>query len=84
MARNVDNPTWKSISQYMKVRNLIATELEKRSSKSIDAKSNSDLKNIYENLIQKMKQDDLGFGDVYDRFLSQDKLYYKFLTKANQ
>jgi hypothetical protein len=29
-----------------------------------------------------MKQDDLGFGDVYDRFLSQDKLYYKYVTKA--
>jgi len=84
MARNVNNPTWKSISEYMKVRNLIAIELDKRSIKSIDAKSNADLKNIYESLVQKMKQDDLGFGDVYDRFLSQDKLYYRFVTKVNQ
>jgi hypothetical protein len=82
IARNVDNPTWKSIAEYMKVRNIIATELAKRPSNSIDANVNYDLKYTYENIVQKMKQDDLGFGDVYDRFLSQDKLYYKYVTKA--
>jgi hypothetical protein len=82
ISRNVDNPTWKSISEYMKVRDIIANELAKRPSNSIDANVNYDLKYTYENIVQKMKQDDLGFGDVYDRFLSQDKLYYKYVTKA--
>ena len=82
ISRNIDNPTWKSISEYMKVRDIIANELAKRPSNSIDANVNYDLKYTYENIVQKMKQDDLGFGDVYDRFLSQDKLYYKYVTKA--
>jgi hypothetical protein len=82
VSRNKDNVTWKSIAEYINVRNVIADELAKRTSSSIDANSNYDLKYTYENIIQKMKQDDIGFGDVYDRFLSQDKLYYKYVTKA--
>ena len=82
VSRNKDNVTWKSIAEYIKVRNIIADELAKRPSNSIDANVNYDLKYTYENIVQKMKQDDLGFGDVYDRFLSQDKLYYKYVTKA--
>ena len=82
MSRNIDNPTWKSIATYLKFRDVFATKLAERQSSSLDAKSNTDLKLAYDVFIQKLKQDDLGFADVYDRFLSQDKLYYKAITKV--
>ena len=82
MSRNVDNPTWKSIATYLKFRDVFASKLAQRQSSSLDAKSNTDLKLVYDVFVQKLKQDDLGFSDVYDRFLSQDKLYYKALTKV--
>lgn len=84
MSVNIDNPTWKSVSQYMKIRDVLANELAKRESKSIDAKANADILFLYESIVQQMKTDDIGFGDVYDRFLSQDKIYYKNITKVNQ
>jgi len=82
MSRNVDNPTWKSIATYLKFRDVFATKLAQRQSGSLSANSNKDLQLVYDVFIQKLKQDDLGFADVYDRFLSQDKLYYKALTKV--
>jgi len=82
MARNVDNPTWKSISTYMQIRDIFAAKLAQRQSGSLDAISNTDLRLAFETIVQKLKQEDLGFSDVYDRFLSQDKLYYKALTKV--
>jgi hypothetical protein len=82
MSRNVDNPTWKSIATYLKFRDVFAAKLAQRQSGSLSANSNKDLQLVYDVFIQKLKQDDLGFADVYDRFLSQDKLYYKALTKV--
>jgi hypothetical protein len=82
MSRNTDNPTWKSIATYLKFRDLFASKLAERQSGSLDAKSNTDLKLAYDVFVQKLKQDDLGFSDVYDRFLSQDKIYYKAITKV--
>lgn len=82
MSRNVDNPTWKSIATYLKARDVFATKLAQRQSGSLNAKSNTDLQLAYDLFVQKLKQDDLGFADVYDRFLSQDKIYYKAITKV--
>lgn len=82
MSRNKNNPTWKSVATYLQVRDILANKLAQRPSGSIDAKSNKDLQLVYESLVQKLKQDDLGFADVYDRFLSQDKIYYKAISKA--
>ena len=82
MSRNVDNPTWKSIATYLKIRDVFATKLAQRQSGSLSAKSNTDLQLAYDLFVQKLKQDDLGFADVYDRFLSQDKIYYKAITKV--
>jgi hypothetical protein len=84
MSRNVDNPTWKSVATYLKIRDVFATKLAQRQSGSLDAKSNTDLQLAYDLFVQKLKQDDLGFADVYDRFLSQDKIYYKAITKVNR
>jgi hypothetical protein len=81
VATNKNNPTWKSVSAYLDLRKAIASELSKRDVKSIGAKANMDLRMIYDGTVNKLKQDDkLGFAYVYDRFLSQDLVYDKYLT----
>jgi hypothetical protein len=78
---NKNNPTWKSVSAYLDLRKAIAAELSSRKVKSIDAKANADLRFIYDGTVDKLKQDDkLGFAYIYDRFLSQDLVYDKYLT----
>ena len=81
MQNNKNNPTWKSVNAYLDYRKQIARELASRQSRSITAKDNADLKFIYDAVVQKLKQDDkLGFSYIYDRFLSQDLVYDKYLT----
>ena len=81
VATNKNNPTWKSVSAYLDLRKAVAAELSKRDVKSIGAKANMDLRMIYDGTVNKLKQDDkLGFAYVYDRFLSQDLVYDKYLT----
>jgi hypothetical protein len=81
MKANKKNPTWKTISAYLDFRKIMAQELIARDVKSITAKSNLDLKIIYDTVVNKFKQDDkLGFAYVYDRFLSQDLVIDKYLT----
>jgi hypothetical protein len=81
IAANKNNPTWKSVSAYLDLRKAIATELSGRKVKSINAKANVDMKFIYDGTVNKLKQDDkLGFAYIYDRFLSQDLVYDKYLT----
>lgn len=78
---NKNNATWKSVSAYLDLRKAVAAELASRKVKSITAKANTDLKFIYDGTVNKLKQDDkLGFAYVYDRFLSQDLVYDKYLT----
>ncbi len=78
---NRNNTTWKSIEQYLKLRKVIAQELLLREAKSIEAKSNRDLKMVFDVVVNKLKDDDkLGFTYVYDRFLSQDLVVDKQLT----
>jgi hypothetical protein len=78
---NGNNTTWKSVATYLDVRQALAKELLNRTAKSIDAKSNVDLKYIYDGVVNKLKQDDkLGFAYLYERFLSQDLVYDKYLT----
>jgi len=78
---NKNNPTWKSVSAYLDFRKALAQELSSRKVKSINAKANTDLRFIYDGIVNKLKQDDkLGFAYVYDRFLSQDLIYDKYLT----
>jgi hypothetical protein len=78
---NKNNSTWKSVSAYLDLRKAVAQELAGREVKSINAKANTDLRFIYDGTVNKLKQDDkLGFAYVYDRFLSQDLVYDKYLT----
>jgi hypothetical protein len=81
MEKNKNNTTWKSVAAYLDIRKAIAKELLNREAKSIEAKSNVDIKFIYDGMVNKLKQDDkLGFSYLYDRFLSQDLAYDKYLT----
>jgi hypothetical protein len=78
---NKNNTTWKSVSAYLDIRKQIAQELSARETKSLNAKANTDLKIIYDLMVNKLKGDDkLGFAYLYDRFLSQDLVYDKYLT----
>jgi len=78
---NAKNTTWKSVSVYLDLRKKVAAQLAAREVKSIDAKANGDLKYIYDAVVLKLKNDDkLGFSYLYDRFLSQDLVYDKYLT----
>jgi hypothetical protein len=78
---NKDSTTFKSMELYLDVRKRYAQELLRRDARSIDAKSNIDLRVSYDALIKKLKTDDpLGFGPFYDRFLSQDLVTDKYLT----
>jgi hypothetical protein len=78
---NKNNTTWKSVDRYLEFRKVIAAELLNREARSIEAKSNADLKVIFDGFVNKLKQDDkLGFTYIYDRFLSQDLVRDKQLT----
>jgi hypothetical protein len=79
---NADNPTWQSVATYLTLRNQVAEELSSREVKSLDAKANVDLANAFESAVGRLKQDDIGFSDLYDRFLSQDPVYDKYLEAA--
>jgi hypothetical protein len=81
IADNANNPTWKSIKAYVEFRKVVASELISRDTRSITAKSNSDVKMLYDAMVAKLKNDDkMGFAYVYDRFLSQDLVVDKYLT----
>ena len=79
MADNGDDPTWKSLALYMKIRDSIATTLSGRPSKNIDAKENADIRIVLDYYVNQLKAGDLEFANIYDRFLSQDIIYDKYL-----
>jgi hypothetical protein len=81
MKANGNSPTWKSVQAYMNARQSIANTLMSRPFKTLNAKANADLKLVYDTIVNKLKNDDkMGFAYVYDRFLSQDLIYDKYLT----
>ena len=79
MADNASDPTWKSVAMYLKVREQIAITLNGRQSGNIDAASNADVRAILDYYVQELKSGDIQFSTIYDRYLSQDKIYDKYL-----
>jgi hypothetical protein len=75
-----DNTTWKSVKTYLQVRNQLSNVLAKRQVKTITANANADVYALYEAVVGQLKQEDIGFGDIYDRYLSQDQVYYKYIS----
>jgi hypothetical protein len=62
---------------------MLALQLGSRESANIDAKKNSDIRFLYDVVVKKLKSDDIGFSDLYDRYLSQDTVYNKYLGVPN-
>ena len=63
----------------MKVRDSISASLRGRPSNNIDAKENVDLRMVLDYYVNQLKSGDLEFANIYDRFLSQDRIYDKYL-----
>jgi len=79
IADNGEDPTWKSVAAYLQMRDALARNLAARPSGSIDAKENADLKFALDYYVSQLKAGDVEFADIYERFLSQDKIYDKYL-----
>lgn len=85
MADHGQDPTWKSLAIYLNVRNQVSDALVARGGTAITNKKNADLAAILETTANHLKQQDIGFGDIYDRYLDSDRVYdIVYSTKAVQ
>lgn len=79
MKDNGNSPTWKSVAIYLDTQASVERMLAERKAAggagSITAKANADLAAILELTASKLKQEDIGFGDLYDRYLSYDPVF---------
>jgi hypothetical protein len=82
MSDNGNDATWKSLALYMKVRDSISNTLASRSSKNINAKENVDILMTLDYYVNQLKAGDLEFANIYDRFLSQDIIYDRYLDSG--
>jgi hypothetical protein len=78
MEANGNNPTWKSVALYIQLRDQVAEQLSQRKVKSLGAKANIRIAQAFDAAVGQLKQQDIGFSDLYDRFLSNDLVYDKF------
>ena len=76
------NKTWASVATYLQIRQQLSNELASRPVKTMSAKANADVNAVYELAVKKLKEGNIGFGDIYDRYLSQDQVYYKNISEA--
>lgn len=77
MRDNRNNTTWKSVAVYLATRQQVQELLQYRESKSLDAKSNVDLRMMWDDAVHRLTRGDIGFEDLYNRFLTQDKVWDK-------
>ena len=84
MADNGSDPTWKSMSLYLEVRDAIAARLAGRIVKNIDAQENTDLRLMLDYYVNELKSGDVEFADIFERYLSQDKVYDKYIDSGRQ
>jgi len=75
-----NDPTWKSISAFMNVRNEVAAALMNQENKDINSPSNVVVRFYYDQKVSQLKNDDIGFSDIYDRYFSNDPVYDKVFT----
>jgi hypothetical protein len=84
MADHGQDTTWKSVRLYLEVQDQVEKVLANRKVKGIDAKYNADLKFALDTAANKLKHDDIGFGDLYDRYLSYDPVYNPLISGSGQ
>jgi hypothetical protein len=82
MSDNADDPTWKSVALYLKIRDEFAMKLQARAVQSIDAKANVDLRLMFDFYVSQLKRGDVEFADIYDRYLSRDMIFDKYLDSG--
>lgn len=75
VADHGDDPTWKSLAIYLSVRKEISNALVARGGTAITNKKNADLAILLEDTATQLKQQDIGFSDIYDRYLDSDRVY---------
>jgi len=82
MSDNAEDPTWKSVALYLKIRDEFAAKLKGRAIQSIDAKANADLRLMFDFYVSQLKRGDVEFADIYDRYLSRDMIFDKYLDSG--
>ena len=82
MDDNADDPTWKSVALYLKIREEFAKKLRGRQVGSIDAKSNMDLRLMLDFYVNQLKRGDVQFADIYERYLSRDMIFDRYLDSG--
>ena len=70
-----NNPTYKSIVVYLQARQQAEQILASRPSHGINSKANADVRLVMDATVSRLKREDPGFGDLYDRWLSYDPVY---------
>ena len=84
MADHGNDSTWKSIRLFLDARQQIAGVLARQDVKDINSRSNLAIRLIYDTYINGLKQDDIGFSDLYERYFSNDPVYDKVYTEVNK
>ena len=88
MADHGNDPTWKSVNMYLQIQSEAEKVLRQRKaagkSGSITSKTNADVAFLLETTANKLKQEDIGFGDLYDRYLSYDPVFDPNLSGSAQ
>ena len=82
MTDNADDPTWKSVALYLKIRDRFARNLMAREVSNINAKSNLDLRIMFDFYVNQLKLGDVEFADIYERYLSRDMIFDKYLDSG--
>lgn len=82
MRDNADDNTWKSVALYLKIRDEVANKLKARAVQSIDAKANLDLRFMLDFYVNQLKRGDIEFADIYERYLSRDMIFDKYLDSG--
>ena len=62
----------RSLHTYVQVRDATYAKLQQRKSKNLDASSNADLAQDYDNAVAGLMQRDTKFAQLYDRYLRKD------------
>jgi hypothetical protein len=88
MADHGNDPTWKSVRMYLDTQAIVEQALRARKAaggaQTISAKANEDLNNLLVETANRLKQEDIGFGDLYDRYLSYDPVFDPNLPGSEQ
>lgn len=79
MADHGNDPTWKSVALYLNTQDLANDILAARYAagypSSITAKANADVAAMLQATAVELKKQDIGFGDLYDRYFSYDPVF---------